>query len=217
MLAGHSGAQRGLPGSEWAAQEAPKPGAEQGSPQAPLRPSPMPTTLKQSRTDGRGRPEQDNLPNPHPHAPPRCSPRREHTGLWAGPRGFRKVGQSPQCWGAGPGPLSCCSWVSSAPGHSSLLRVTPGPACRAFVSDEGSRRDRGAGRGEAGSTPSRAQSCVWETLRERRRLTDPSPPEARWIRTDPGDTRWVVSRGPSPGGLTCLFLWRRHLQELSVL
>lgn len=69
VLAGHSGAQRGLPGSEWAAQEAPKPGAEQGSPQAPLRPSPMPTTLKQSRTDGRGRPEQDNPPQPPPPRP----------------------------------------------------------------------------------------------------------------------------------------------------
>lgn len=69
MLAGHSGAQRGLPGSEWAAQEAPKPGAEQGSPQAPLRPSPMPTTLKQSRTDGRGWPEQDKPPQPPPPRP----------------------------------------------------------------------------------------------------------------------------------------------------
>lgn len=38
MLAGHPGVPRGLPGSEWVAQKRPKPGAEQGSPQAPLCP-----------------------------------------------------------------------------------------------------------------------------------------------------------------------------------
>lgn len=37
-LACHCGVQRGLPGSEWAAQKGPKPGAAQGSPQAPLCP-----------------------------------------------------------------------------------------------------------------------------------------------------------------------------------